>query len=310
MVAALNAEEFFGEGCMAGQPRRMVTASAMTDCKVVRLEKTAIIRVLHDEPRFSEFFIAYLLARTLRVEEDLIDQLFNSSEKRLARALLLLANFGKERAARVGDRESDSGDAGRNDRYDAFPCEFLHEQIQKVGIHQLQRPCGGAQLVVECRSARPAAQICRPKVAASHAMRGIPALQAPDGPRPTLTRAIWTRPFGPTCPLFHFLHCRDRRLQKRIESLFDDCVALARGLFETAPIENLYFPPTITNKASRLHGLGRKCHRLAIGAQYVRQKLVGVHQGFAFRRSCIIRSHRHIRSSVVCMALQATVCWT
>lgn len=96
VVAALNAEEFFGEGCMAGQPRRMVTASAMTDCKVVRLEKTAIIRVLHDEPRFSEFFIAYLLARTLRVEEDLIDQLFNSSEKRLARALLLLANFGKE----------------------------------------------------------------------------------------------------------------------------------------------------------------------------------------------------------------------
>jgi CRP-like cAMP-binding protein len=80
----------------SGQPRRVATATAMTECKIMRLEKVAIVRVLHDEPAFSEMFVSHLLARTLRVEADLVDQLFNSSEKRLARALLLLANFGKE----------------------------------------------------------------------------------------------------------------------------------------------------------------------------------------------------------------------
>ena len=74
----------------------MSTAVAMTECEIMRLEKAAIVRVLHEEPAFSEMFLAHLLARTIRVEEDLVDQLFNSSEKRLARALLLLANFGKE----------------------------------------------------------------------------------------------------------------------------------------------------------------------------------------------------------------------
>ena len=96
VVALLGKGDFCGEGCLAGQPKRIATAAAMTDCKVMQLHKGAIIRVLHDEPAFSELFISYILARTIRVEADLIDQLFNSSEKRLARALLLLANFGKE----------------------------------------------------------------------------------------------------------------------------------------------------------------------------------------------------------------------
>jgi CRP/FNR family cyclic AMP-dependent transcriptional regulator len=96
VVAVLGPDEFCGEGCLAGQPRRMATAMAMTECEIMRLEKSAIILALHDEPAFSELFVAHLLARTIRVEEDLVDQLFNSSEKRLARALLLLANFGKE----------------------------------------------------------------------------------------------------------------------------------------------------------------------------------------------------------------------
>ena len=96
VVAILGPDEFCGEGCLAGQPRRMATATAMTECEIMRLEKEAIISILHDEPAFSEMFVAHLLARTIRVEEDLVDQLFNSSEKRLARALLLLANFGKE----------------------------------------------------------------------------------------------------------------------------------------------------------------------------------------------------------------------
>jgi CRP/FNR family transcriptional regulator, cyclic AMP receptor protein len=96
IVAVLGRDEFCGEGCLAGQPRRMASATAMTECEIMRLEKGAIIRVLHEEPAFSEMFVAHLLARTVRVEADLVDQLFNSSEKRLARALLLLANFGKE----------------------------------------------------------------------------------------------------------------------------------------------------------------------------------------------------------------------
>ena len=96
VVAILGSDEFCGEGCLSGQPKRMATATALTECQIMRIEKEAIIRVLHDEPRFSQMFLAHLLARTIRVEEDLVDQLFNSSEKRLARALLLLANFGKE----------------------------------------------------------------------------------------------------------------------------------------------------------------------------------------------------------------------
>jgi CRP/FNR family cyclic AMP-dependent transcriptional regulator len=96
VVGILGTDDFFGEGCLAGQPLRMATATAMSACVIVRLEKTRTIRVLHDEPTFSELFLAHLLARNIRLEEDLVDQLFNSSEKRLARVLLLLANFGKE----------------------------------------------------------------------------------------------------------------------------------------------------------------------------------------------------------------------
>ena len=96
VVALLGANEFCGEGCLAGQPRRIATVTAMTECMIMRLQKTSILRVLHHEPGFSTIFISHLLARTIRVEEDLVDQLFNSSEKRLARLLLLLANFGKE----------------------------------------------------------------------------------------------------------------------------------------------------------------------------------------------------------------------
>jgi len=96
VVAIVQSDEFFGEGCLAGQTQRIATATAMTDSVVARLEKAAIVRVIHEEPAFSEMFIAHLLGRTIRVEADLVDQLFNSSEKRLARMLLLLANFGKE----------------------------------------------------------------------------------------------------------------------------------------------------------------------------------------------------------------------
>ena len=96
VVALLGTGDFFGEGCMGGETLRLATVSAMTDCVIVRMLKETIIRMLHEEPAFSELFIAHLLARNGRVEEDLVDQLFNSSEKRLARTLLILANFGKD----------------------------------------------------------------------------------------------------------------------------------------------------------------------------------------------------------------------
>ena len=96
VIAILGAGDFLGEGCLAGRAVCLATATAMSDCSIVRMEKPATIRVLHDEPAFSELFLAHLLSRNMRIEEDLVDQLFNSSEKRLARVLLLLAHFGKE----------------------------------------------------------------------------------------------------------------------------------------------------------------------------------------------------------------------
>ena len=96
VIALLGAGDFLGEGCLAGQPLRMATATAISSSSIVRLEKEAMIRVLHEEPASSEMFLSYVLSRNMRIEEDLVDQLFNSSERRLARVLLLLSHFGKE----------------------------------------------------------------------------------------------------------------------------------------------------------------------------------------------------------------------
>jgi len=96
VVALHGAGDFFGEGCLTGLPLRLATVSAMTDCVIMRIDKAAMVSALRNEPKLSEVFMAYILARNARVEEDLVDQLFNSSEKRLARVLLLMANFGKE----------------------------------------------------------------------------------------------------------------------------------------------------------------------------------------------------------------------
>jgi CRP-like cAMP-binding protein len=95
VIGLLGSGDFFGEGCLAGQTRRMARASARLECSVVRIEKAALVRILREDPAFAEFFLMHVLSRNIRIEEDLVDQLFNSSEKRLARVLLLLANFGK-----------------------------------------------------------------------------------------------------------------------------------------------------------------------------------------------------------------------
>jgi CRP/FNR family cyclic AMP-dependent transcriptional regulator len=96
VVAILGAGDFFGEGCLAGQPMRMATASALSECSIMRVERAVVIRLLHEQPAFSELLLHHMLSRNIRIEEDLVDQLFNSSEKRMARVLLQLANFGKE----------------------------------------------------------------------------------------------------------------------------------------------------------------------------------------------------------------------
>jgi CRP/FNR family cyclic AMP-dependent transcriptional regulator len=100
-IGILSEGDFFGEGCLTAQPLRLCTATAMTHCSVMRIDKKAMMEVLHREHAFSDMFVAYLLTRTIRYEEDLVDQLFNSSEKRLARILLLLAHFGKDRKPEV-----------------------------------------------------------------------------------------------------------------------------------------------------------------------------------------------------------------
>jgi len=101
IVATLSAGEFLGEGCLAGQPLRMATATTVTDCNLFRIEKSLMLSLLHEKHEISELFVAHLLSRNLRYEADLVDQLFNSSEKRLARILLLLAHFGKESRAEL-----------------------------------------------------------------------------------------------------------------------------------------------------------------------------------------------------------------
>jgi CRP-like cAMP-binding protein len=98
VVAILKEGDFFGEGCLAGQQVRMATAVAISDCYIMKLEKAVVVRLLHQQPAFADRFISHLLSRSIKIEEDLVDQLFNSSEKRLARVLLLLANFGQEGA--------------------------------------------------------------------------------------------------------------------------------------------------------------------------------------------------------------------
>jgi CRP/FNR family cyclic AMP-dependent transcriptional regulator len=96
VVGIMGPTDFFGEGCLIGQPLRLATAKAMVECEIMRIDKSEMVRVLHEEATFGELFMKHLLTRNSRVEEDLVDQLFNSSEKRLARALLLLSNFGED----------------------------------------------------------------------------------------------------------------------------------------------------------------------------------------------------------------------
>ena len=127
VVAMLGPGDFFGEGGLAGQTVRMGTATAITPTTLLVIEKQEMIRVLHAEHAFSDRFVAYMLARNIRIEQDLIDQLFNSSEKRLARTLLLLARYGKQDQPQKMLPKISQETAGGNDRDNALPGQFFHE---------------------------------------------------------------------------------------------------------------------------------------------------------------------------------------
>ena len=153
VVAMLAPGDFFGEGVLAGQPVRIATATAVAASSVLIIEKEAMVRLLHNEPAFADRFIAFMLTRNMRIEADLVDQLFNSSEKRLARTLLLLARYGNANPPADG-AEDLSGDARGNDRGDAFAGELLHEQVQEARAHRVQRRPQDQHLAAQHRPAR------------------------------------------------------------------------------------------------------------------------------------------------------------
>ena len=139
VVAVLESGHFFGEGCLAGQSQRMATATAMAPCTVLVVEKPEMVRQLHTRPAFANRFLTHMLTRNIRIEEDLIDQLFNSSEKRLARALLLLARYGDPEAVSQRASEGVSGAPRRDGRHDALARQLLHEQVPEARVHRIQR---------------------------------------------------------------------------------------------------------------------------------------------------------------------------
>jgi CRP/FNR family transcriptional regulator, cyclic AMP receptor protein len=138
-IGILNEGAFLGEGCLTGQQLRLCSATALTDCSVMRIEKKAMVEVLHREHAFSDIFVAYLLTRNIRYEEDLVDQLFNSSEKRLARVLLLLAHFGKDGKPEVAIPKISQETLAEMVRHNSLTGELLHKPVQKIGFHSLQR---------------------------------------------------------------------------------------------------------------------------------------------------------------------------
>jgi CRP-like cAMP-binding protein len=135
-IALLGSGDFLGEGCIASdQPVRLATATAITNCTVLKIHKKELLRALHEEHLLSDMFVAYMVERHNRTQADLVDQLFNSSEKRLARALLLLAPLREKRQAGRSDPRRKSGNPGGNDRYNPHTSEFFHEQIPKAWLH-------------------------------------------------------------------------------------------------------------------------------------------------------------------------------
>jgi CRP-like cAMP-binding protein len=156
VVAILEPVHFFGEGCLNGQPLRLAATTAMEECLITSITKEAMISLLHAEPKFSELFMAYLLTRNSRIEEDLVDQLFNSSEKRLGAPSPFARSLREGRQPAANQSKHQPGNVGGDDRHHPFPRQLFHEQIPQTGSHQLQRKNRSSQLAFECSSARQA----------------------------------------------------------------------------------------------------------------------------------------------------------
>ena len=153
VVAMLSPGDFFGEGALAGQAVRIATATAVTASSVLVIEKATMERLLHDEPTFSDRFIAYMLARNIRIEADLVDHLFNSSEKRLARTLLLLSRYGDAHPSRKLPKISQETLAEMIGATRSR-VNFFMNKFRKIGPHRVQRRAEGQQLAAQRRSAR------------------------------------------------------------------------------------------------------------------------------------------------------------
>jgi len=136
-IGILKEGDFFGEACLTGQPLRLCSATALIDCSVMRVEKKTMIEVIHQERAMSDVFVAYLLTRNIRYEEDLVDQLFNPSEKRLARMLLMLAHFGNEGAPQTVIPKISQETLAQMVRHHPAANQFFHEQVQEVRLHRL-----------------------------------------------------------------------------------------------------------------------------------------------------------------------------
>jgi CRP-like cAMP-binding protein len=162
-IGILSDGSFFGEGSLAGQLLRMGSATAMTDCAVLRIEKKAMVQTLHREQTLSDLFVAYLLARNIRYEEDLVDQLFNSSEKRLARILLLLARFGKEGVPETVVPTISQETLAEMIGTTRSRVSFFMNRFRKIGIHSLQRRAASPQFTPQRRSSRLASCSTRPQ---------------------------------------------------------------------------------------------------------------------------------------------------
>ena len=153
VIAVLERGHFIGEGCLVGQPYRMATAEAMAACAIIIVEKQDMVRQLQTHAAFAEQFLTHMLTRNIRIEEDLIDQLFNSSEKRLARTLLLLARYGETEATHRALPKVSQETFGRDGWDHALACELLHEQVSEAGS-SIKRWVEDQQLAAQCRAAR------------------------------------------------------------------------------------------------------------------------------------------------------------
>ncbi len=155
ILATLGAGDFFGERCLAGhQPLRIATAVAVAECSIMRLEKSAMIAMLRDEPVFSALFISYLLGRNIRIEEDFVDQLLAFERNTPGAAPAAAGQFRRSGTARGGDPQDQPGNPGRDDRHDPVAGQLFHEQIPQARLHRVPRQRERPQLAAERRPAR------------------------------------------------------------------------------------------------------------------------------------------------------------